>query len=53
VLQGLAILERQGRGDERSMRLVEDYSMPNVAEKVVRIIHSYRDYVMQTVWKQY
>lgn len=53
VLQGLAILEHQGRGDERSMRLVEDYSMPNVAEKVVRIIHSYRDYVMQTVWKQY
>ncbi|XOB91174.1 non-hydrolyzing UDP-N-acetylglucosamine 2-epimerase [Pseudomonadota bacterium 24LQ007] len=53
VLQGLAILESQGRGDERSMRLVEDYSMPNVAEKVVRIVHSYRDYVMQTVWKQY
>lgn len=53
VLQGLAILENQGRGDDRSMRLVEDYSMPNVAEKVVRIIHSYRDYVMQVVWKRY
>jgi len=53
VLQGLAILENQSRGDERSMRLVPDYSMPNVAEKVVRIIHSYRDYVMQNVWKQY
>tara|TARA_R110002124_G_scaffold286995_2_gene469606 strand:- start:1399 stop:2529 length:1131 start_codon:yes stop_codon:yes gene_type:complete len=53
VLQGLAILETQARGDERSLRLVADYSMPNVAEKVVRIIHSYRDYVMQTVWKQY
>lgn len=53
VLQGLAIIDNQGRGDQRSMRLVEDYSMPNVAEKVVRIIHSYRDYVMQTVWKQY
>ncbi|GAA0841403.1 UDP-N-acetylglucosamine 2-epimerase (non-hydrolyzing) [Marinobacter szutsaonensis] len=53
VLQGLAVLERQGGGDERSMRLVEDYSMPNVAEKVVRIIHSYTDYVMQTVWKRY
>lgn len=53
VLQGLAILDNQGRGDERSMRLVEDYSMPNVAEKVIRIIHSYRDYVMQTVWKRY
>jgi UDP-N-acetylglucosamine 2-epimerase (non-hydrolysing) len=53
VLQGLAILETQARGDERSLRLVADYSMPNVADKVVRIIHSYRDYVMQTVWKQY
>lgn len=53
VLQGLAILENQGRGGERSIRLVEDYSMPNVAEKVVRIIHSYRDYVMQTVWRRY
>lgn len=53
VLQGLSILESQSRGEERSMRLVADYSMPNVAEKVVRIIHSYRDYVMQTVWKQY
>lgn len=53
VLQGLAILESQGRGDNRSMRLVADYSMPNVSEKVVRIIHSYRDYVMQTVWKRF
>jgi len=53
VLQGLAILETQGRGDERTLRLVADYSMPNVADKVVRIIHSYRDYVMQTVWKRY
>jgi len=53
VLQGLAILETQARGDVRSLRLVEDYSMPNVADKVVRIIHSYRDYVMRTVWKQY
>ncbi|AFP31436.1 non-hydrolyzing UDP-N-acetylglucosamine 2-epimerase [Marinobacter sp. BSs20148] len=53
VLQGLAILETQGRGYERTLSLVADYSMPNVADKVVRIIHSYRDYVMQTVWKQY
>lgn len=53
VLQGLAILESQKRGSERSLRLVADYSMPNVADKVVRIVHSYRDYVMQTVWKQY
>ena len=53
VMQGLAILETQARGDRRTVRLVEDYSMPNVAEKVVRIIHGYRDYVMRTVWKQY
>ena len=53
VLQGLAILNSQSRGDERSLRLVVDYGMPNVADKVVRIVHSYRDYVMRTVWKQY
>lgn len=53
VLQGLMILESQSRGDERSLRLVADYSMPNVAEKVVRIIHSYRDYITRTVWKHY
>ena len=53
VMQGLAILETQSRGEQRDLRLVADYSMPNVADKVVRIIHSYRDYVMRTVWKQY
>ncbi|MDT3709494.1 MAG: UDP-N-acetylglucosamine 2-epimerase (non-hydrolyzing) [Pseudomonadaceae bacterium] len=53
VLQGLQILESQARGEERSLRLVSDYSMPNVAHKVVRIIHSYRDYVMRVVWKKY
>ncbi len=52
VLQALQVLESQGRGDQRSLRLVADYSMPNVADKVVRIVHSYRDYVMRTVWKR-
>lgn len=52
VMQALQVLESQGRGDERSLRLVADYSMPNVSDKVVRIIHSYRDYVMRTVWKR-
>ena len=53
VLQALQVLENQSRGDRRTLRLVADYSMPNVSEKVVRIIHSYRDYVMRTVWKQF
>lgn len=52
VLQALAIVETQGRGATRTLRQVADYSMPNVSEKVVRIIHSYRDYVMRTVWRQ-
>ncbi|MFD2641182.1 non-hydrolyzing UDP-N-acetylglucosamine 2-epimerase [Pseudomonas japonica] len=53
VLQGLSILDSQARGDERSLRLVADYSMPNVSDKVVRILHSYTDYVNRTVWKRY
>lgn len=53
VRQGLAILESQSRGDERVLRLVDDYSMPNVSDKVVRIIHSYTDYVNRVVWKKY
>ena len=53
VLQGLATLDTQGRGDERSLRRVADYSMPNVSAKVVRIIQSYTDYVRRTVWKEY
>ena len=52
ILQGLAILADQPRGQERSMRLVADYSMPNVADKVVRIIHSYTDYVNRVVWRK-
>ncbi|PLP59637.1 UDP-N-acetylglucosamine 2-epimerase (non-hydrolyzing) [Mesorhizobium loti] len=53
VRQGLAILGSQPRGTERGLRLVADYSMPNVSEKVLRIIHSYTDYVKRVVWRQY
>lgn len=53
VEQGLALLADQRRGEERDFRLVADYSMPNVSAKVVRILHSYTDYVRRVVWKDY
>jgi UDP-N-acetylglucosamine 2-epimerase (non-hydrolysing) len=53
VRQGLAILAKQPRGEDRTLRQVADYSMPNVSDKVVRIIHSYTDYVNRVVWKKY
>ncbi|EMX8645402.1 UDP-N-acetylglucosamine 2-epimerase (non-hydrolyzing) [Providencia stuartii] len=53
VMQALAIIETQPTGNERLLRIVEDYSMPNVSDKVVRIIHSYTDYVKRVVWKEY
>ena len=46
---GLVILKAQKLGGERILRLIADYSMPNATDKVLRIIHSYRDYVMQAV----
>ncbi|ENR2167316.1 UDP-N-acetylglucosamine 2-epimerase (non-hydrolyzing) [Vibrio vulnificus] len=53
VMQGLRVLEGQPSGKTRLLRQVEDYSMPNVSDKVVRIIHSYTDYVKRVVWKEY
>lgn len=53
MLQALRILESQPRGGQRLLRQVADYSMPNVSDKVVRIIYSYADYVKRTVWKAY
>ena len=50
VLQALDIVQQQGRGAHRTIRLVSDYAMTNVSEKVARIILGYRDYVMRTVW---
>ena len=52
VRQALAILETQGRGEHRDLRQVADYSMPNVSEKVLRILHSYTDYVNRVVWRK-
>jgi len=53
VFQAMQVLDSQPTGDERLLRPVADYSMPNVSDKIVRIVHSYRDYVMRVVWKQY
>ncbi len=53
VRQGLKILESQPRGARRSLRLVADYGIPNVSQKIVRIIHSYTDFVNRNVWKKY
>jgi UDP-N-acetylglucosamine 2-epimerase (non-hydrolysing) len=53
VRQSLAILDSQLHGPERSFRLVDDYTMPNVSDKVVRILLSYTDYVRRVVWKEY
>jgi UDP-N-acetylglucosamine 2-epimerase (non-hydrolysing) len=52
VLQGLLQLQNQKTGDERNFRPVNDYSMPNVSDKVVRIILSYTDYVKRVVWSE-
>lgn len=50
IHQALAILEQQPRGKQRGLRMVRDYDVQNVSEKVVRIIHSYTDYVNRLVW---
>lgn len=52
VHQGLSILADQERGRDRTLREVVDYSMPNVSDKIVRIILSYTDYVNRVVWKK-
>ncbi|MFS4492264.1 non-hydrolyzing UDP-N-acetylglucosamine 2-epimerase [Maribacter sp. 2308TA10-17] len=53
IMQALAALEVQKRNPERNFRPVADYSMPNVSEKVVRIILSYVDYINRVVWSKY
>lgn len=53
VSQGLRILEAQSADPNEGARTVVDYAVPNVSEKVVRIIHSYTDYINRVVWKKY
>ena len=52
IKEALQILEKQPRGSERLLNIVEDYNVPNVSEKVVRIILSYTDYVNRVVWRK-
>ena len=52
ILQALEIIDKQKRGEERMLRLVSDYSIPNVSDKVVRIIISYTDYIKRVVWNE-
>ena len=52
IRQGLAILSTQQRsGTESGLKIVEDYNVTNVSDKVLRIIHSYVDYINRVVWK--
>jgi UDP-N-acetylglucosamine 2-epimerase (non-hydrolysing) len=53
VMQGLVQLQYQTIGPDRNFRPVADYSMPNVSDKVVRIILSYTDYIKRVVWSEY
>lgn len=51
IMQGLKILETQRRGNQRTLQIVNDYSTINVSEKVLRIIHSYTDFINRKVWR--
>ena len=50
IMQALEILEDQLVGDQRNLKLVDDYEALNVSQKVVRIIHSYTNYINHKVW---
>jgi UDP-N-acetylglucosamine 2-epimerase (non-hydrolysing) len=52
IKQGLMILQMQSRANDRMLSLVQDYNVPNVSDKILRIIHSYVDYVNRVVWKK-
>ena len=52
VFQALEVLSSQKRDQNRSLKLVEDYNVDNVSEKVIRIIISYTDFIKKNTWKQ-
>ncbi|NOR45575.1 MAG: UDP-N-acetylglucosamine 2-epimerase (non-hydrolyzing) [Candidatus Delongbacteria bacterium] len=52
ILQALTVLETQGRGEDGPLLQVFDYSLPNVSDKVLRIILSYTDYIKRVVWSE-
>lgn len=52
IKESLAILDKQSKGTDRILKIVEDYNVSDVSEKVVRIIMSYTDYVNRVVWKK-
>jgi UDP-N-acetylglucosamine 2-epimerase (non-hydrolysing) len=52
IREGLAILESQPRGEDRLLSIISDYNVPNVSEKIVRILLSYTDYVNRVVWQK-
>jgi UDP-N-acetyl-L-fucosamine synthase len=52
IAQGLSLLKSQKRNEDRSLKLVADYSNPNVSDKLIRIILSYTDYINKNVWKK-
>ncbi|WP_205582772.1 UDP-N-acetylglucosamine 2-epimerase (non-hydrolyzing) [Yersinia sp. IP36721] len=53
IIQALDVIKEQPSGRNRLLRIVDDYSMPNVSDKIVRIILSYTGYVKRVVWRQY
>ena len=53
ILQSLSIIDDQSKGKRSDIRQVYYYNVPNVSEKILRLVHSYTDYVNRTVWKKY
>jgi UDP-N-acetylglucosamine 2-epimerase len=53
IQKGLEILQSQPRAKERILKIVNDYNVTNVSQKVLRIIYSYTDYINRVVWKKY